>query len=127
MRWRNIITGALLLGLLGFKGQFLVDFFYWGAIGRSIGSSCGQLETMYDVFYPDIYDDIRLEHFRHFAFTTNSREKLIYQLSLLFWLTYRGELAIRTGVIVAFLGTSFVLGADQLQQNREAKRLATVS
>src|ERR1700730_11105951 len=97
---------ALIVGLLGFAGQCVGDFFCWQM------RDCGPTPYRYSVDFQSVrYQQSVMVWFYGRAQQANP---LIWQAILLMWLRDRGELAGRTAAIAAFLGVSIMLGADQI-------------
>ncbi len=102
---RRYIIGALLGVLLGFAGQFFVDFFCW---------TPGNNGTLYQ-FFSDKYFERNMARWVRAPQLQSKAHQLVYQVVFLYWLSERGPSACGTAVIVAFLGASSLLAADYLQ------------
>ncbi len=113
MHWRYI-KAALICGLLGFAGQGVGDFFCWHIGGASV--------TPYDY---QCHKRMWLE--TEFGAQHMQANQLIWQAVFLMWLIDRGEVAVRTAAIAAFLGVSSLMAADHLRQKRSALKEASVS
>jgi hypothetical protein len=113
MRWRKILIGSVLGGLLGFCGFFVVDFFCWKSNG----------ETM--AFYLGCTINVDLDRIKKGH--KPQGVVLLHEAALLYWLMNRGELAGRTAVIVAFLGASSMFAAEKLREKRQPLKTVTVS
>jgi hypothetical protein len=107
VRWKKVVIGAVLGGLLGFGGQFVVDFFYFDCedppsrdrILTMYQTASGQADANFRVWMPGIAID--------------RARPLIYQGVILAWLMRRGDIASRTALIVAFLSASAALAVDR--------------
>jgi hypothetical protein len=110
VRWKNIVIGSVLGGLLGFGGQFAVDFFCWVPDVHAQSISGGQLpiesQTLYQyTSWATKENGLARNEFRG--------PEIVWNAALLFWLKERGELACRAALIVAFLVASAALALDQ--------------
>lgn len=96
MRWKRVVIGAVLGGMLGLAGQLVTDFwiFFDGTFDRILG----------------IYGQRQ-----------NQARQVLYQLDLLYWLVQRGEIASRTALIVAFLCVSATLAFDRKEKSSAVK------
>jgi hypothetical protein len=122
MRWRNIIIGALLGGLLGVTGQILLDYYRWNhrfpylillmENARINDYLRGKNEYLGWGMHIDERD------------LQNARQ-LWCEAKLLTWLEYRGETTARMGLVVAFLSTSSLLAAEQSRKKRKLQKEAT--
>jgi hypothetical protein len=97
VRWKRVLIGAVLGGVLGFAGQLVLDFFCWAPSGSETVWRCidsGEISHHIARFMP------KHEH---------AALELWYQLVFLWWLNERGQTASQTVLIVAFLGASAAL------------------
>jgi hypothetical protein len=120
VRWKKVVIGAVLGGLLGFGGQFVVDFLTlhpvpqrekedgtldWKPGGNSIYSDLCSCE----------FDEVIRRYLRKQQWS--EAHKVVCQAALIIWLKDRGDLAARTALIVAFLGASAALALGQKGKN----------
>jgi hypothetical protein len=104
VRWKRVVIGAVLGGLLGFGGQFVADFFGWGFIDNGYG-----LQSLWTLSKSSGFDLFWTEH------GERGRE-LWAQSILLAWLDQRGDLAYRTALFVAFFSASAALALDRKRE-----------
>src|ERR1700722_18115736 len=95
MRWKRVVIGAVLGGLLGFGGQFVIDFFWWTPQkGEATMNSCAR-----HIFSSEPLMFFDAKHMQ--------QAQGLYSLGfLLVWLDRRADLATRSALIVAFFGAS---------------------
>jgi hypothetical protein len=129
VRWKKVVVGALLGGLLGFGGQLVADFLY---VDREDRPPHERTFTMYQVAsgQADVNFRVWMRGIR-----IDRARPLIYQGLILAWLMHRGDIASRTALIVAFLGASAALALDWMgkdngvksssKQTTEAKTVST--
>jgi hypothetical protein len=106
VRWKKIVIGALLGGLLGFEGQFFSDYSSW------------RIPSAYTVHLL-----VQLSHF------PMGRQRdvagLITQLGVLTWLLQRGDVVPRTILLAAFLGASTALVLERWKPSKSATQTKT--
>jgi hypothetical protein len=111
VRWKRVIIGAVLGGLLGFGGQLLKDYFYWVAIvdaktpyqyitDGTLASKAAQVGPVYQW----------------------QKRAVMCEGIFLFWLVYRGDLAGRTALILAFIGASAALALDRQKSGKSTAK-----
>lgn len=115
MDWRYI-KAALICGVLGFIGQFIGDFFCYRLDNRGL--------TAYKYSVSPSSQQVAMAPYRSADRAAASR--MLWQLLFLGWLYERSEVAVRSAAIVALLGVSAIMGADQIRARRKAHRETTV-
>jgi hypothetical protein len=110
MRWKRVVIGAVLGGLLGFGGQLSADFFGREFIDRGNGQG---LQSLWSFVKSGGFDRQR----SYWAACGDRRQQLWVQSVLLVWLLERGDRACQAAVIVAFLGASVALTLNQEGKN----------
>ena len=112
MRWKRVVAGAVLGGLLGFGGQFVADFFCW--------DTPDDRKTPYRIFFDGTLDGY-LPHYGRTLERQSQARQIFYQVYILYWLVRRGEIASRTTLIVAFLCVSAALALEQQKKQSASK------
>ena len=106
MRWKSIIIGAVLGGLLGLEGQFFSDYSSWRT--------------------PSAYTVHLLMQLSHFPIgRPRDVAGLITQLGVLTWLLQRGDVVLRTILLAAFLGASTALALERRKPRKSATQTKT--
>jgi hypothetical protein len=113
MRWKKVVIGAVLGGLLGFGGQMCVDFFCWKGPYNS--------ETPCEVICSP---DLHLRMATHWPVSTKLepyRNWLICEGEFIWWLLHRGEVVSKSSTIAAFLGASAAFAVEQRKKQSTGK------
>jgi hypothetical protein len=99
VRWKKLIIGAVLGGLLGLEAQFFSDYSSWRT--------------------PSAYTVHLLVQLSHFPMRRqHDVAGLITQLGLLTWLLQRGDVVLRTVLLAAFLGASTALALERRKASK---------
>ena len=114
MRWKRVVIGAALGGLLGFGGQFVADFFLWDNSEPSIQQPITPYKVIFD---RDPESESALPPAR-----AKELRSIYLQIILWVWLLRRGEMASHTALIVAFLAASAALAFDRQKSSKSTAK-----
>ena len=124
-RIRNYILAAVVGTVLGFRGQFGVDFFCWNALGNR-----AEPKTFSQFFLggrQNIRDWTLDKYIRSYdPRLQNQARSVAVEAMLVGWFMQREEQVGRAILIGAFLAVSAVLAREHFRQNRSGKKSTDV-